>query len=69
MVSIAQILMDPYYRTMEGFKMLIEKDWLSFGHRFTHNGSHTAATNINTFTPVFLQFLDIVHQVSRWGSG
>lgn len=63
MVSIAQILLDPYYRTLEGFKMLIEKDWLSFGHRFSYNGSHTSATTINSFTPIFLQFLDIVHQV------
>lgn len=63
-VSIAQILLDPYHRTMEGFKMLVEKDWLSFGHRFTHNGSHTSATPISSFTPIFLQFLDVVHQVS-----
>ena len=44
--------------------MLIEKDWLSFGHRFSHNGSHTAANPITTYSPIFLQFLDIVHQVS-----
>ena len=44
--------------------MLVEKDWLSFGHRFTHNGSHTSATSISSFAPIFLQFLDVVHQVS-----
>ncbi|KAL3178044.1 hypothetical protein MRX96_038584 [Rhipicephalus microplus] len=64
-MSIAQLCLDPYYRTYEGFRVLIEKEWLAFGHRFSYRGNQTAAAAASGFAPVFLQFLDVVHQLLR----
>lgn len=34
LTSLAMLMLDSYYRTIPGFEALIEKEWISFGHRF-----------------------------------
>lgn len=33
--ALASVMLDPYYRTIEGLCILIEKDWIRFGHQFS----------------------------------
>ena len=62
--SIAQLLIDPFYRTFAGFATLVEKEWCAFGHQFHKRSGHG---NMNYTddqrSPIFIQFLDCIWQV------
>ena len=38
--SLAMLLLDPYYRTIHGFIVLIEKEFISMGHKFAERCGH-----------------------------
>lgn len=43
LAGLAQVCLDPYFRTMRGFAVLVEKDWVSFGHRFWDRCGHASS--------------------------
>ncbi|XP_028159421.1 myotubularin-related protein 4-like, partial [Ostrinia furnacalis] len=48
----------------QGFQVLIEREWLDFGHKFADRCGHQfAAEEPNERSPIFLQWLDVVHQM------
>jgi hypothetical protein len=60
--GLSSMLLDPYYRTIEGFFVVVEKEWIQFGHHFEDRCGRL--THKET-SPVFLQFLDCVYQLTR----
>lgn len=62
--SLAQIMLDPYFRTIKGFAVLLEKDWVTIGHRFHIRVGHQSLDFFeDQRCPVFIQFLDCVFQI------
>ncbi|CAK4066354.1 unnamed protein product [Aphanomyces euteiches] len=62
--ALAQLCLDPFYRTFTGFQVLIEKDFLAFGHPFQMrlaNGEKPTGD----YSPIFMQFLDCVWQLQQ----
>ncbi|CAB0035156.1 unnamed protein product [Trichogramma brassicae] len=62
--SLAALMLDPFYRTIHGFQVLIEKDWLSFGHKFSDRCGFTTGDN-KELAPVFTQFIDATYQLFK----
>uniref|UniRef100_D3ZTB0 Myotubularin related protein 7 n=1 Tax=Rattus norvegicus TaxID=10116 RepID=D3ZTB0_RAT len=60
--SVASLLLDPYYRTLKGFMVLIEKDWISFGHKFNHRYGNLDG-DPKEISPVIDQFIECVWQL------
>ncbi|XP_071846266.1 phosphatidylinositol-3,5-bisphosphate 3-phosphatase MTMR8-like [Apostichopus japonicus] len=62
--SLASMMLDPYYRTLKGLEVLIEKEWLAFGHKFIHR---CGLINVDPreVSPIFTQFIDCVWQLTQ----
>uniref|UniRef100_A0A8D0HAL0 phosphatidylinositol-3,5-bisphosphate 3-phosphatase n=1 Tax=Sphenodon punctatus TaxID=8508 RepID=A0A8D0HAL0_SPHPU len=66
LTALAMLMLDSYYRTIKGFEVLIEKEWISFGHRFAMRVGHGDDDHTNADrSPIFLQFIDCVWQMTK----
>ncbi|XP_038063077.1 myotubularin-related protein 8-like [Patiria miniata] len=62
--SLASLILDSYYRTIQGFQVLIEKEWLAFGHKFLDRCG-LVSYDSREFSPVFTQFVDCAWQLTQ----
>lgn len=71
--SLAQIILDPDCRSVQGFEALIEREWLQGGHPFATRNKHSAFASPPSlgnrekkeYSPVFLLFLNCVWQIMQ----
>lgn len=61
--ALTELCLDEYYRTVRGFEVLIEKDWISFGHKFHLRYGHGDIKPSDQRSPIFPQFLFCVYQL------
>ncbi|KAF2074020.1 hypothetical protein CYY_004671 [Polysphondylium violaceum] len=67
--SLCQLFLDPYYRTLAGFQVLIQKEWVQFGYPFGkqfNSGSNSSKTK--TYLPMsFVIFCHcVVHLLQQY---
>lgn len=65
LLAVSQIILDPFYRTGEGFCILIEKEFSFYGHQFALRTGIKSKTDDESDqkSPIFIQFLDIIYQL------
>jgi hypothetical protein len=64
--ALAKLFLSPFHRTIRGFLVLLEVDWLTAGHKFAQRygqGDRNYADEQRA--PIFLQFMDCVWQCMR----
>ncbi|XP_065806196.1 myotubularin-related protein 1a isoform X3 [Labrus bergylta] len=66
LTSLSMLMLDSFYRTLPGFQVLLEKEWISFGHKFSARVGHGDENHANSErSPLFVQFIDCVWQMTR----
>ncbi|KAI7806432.1 myotubularin-related protein 11 [Triplophysa rosa] len=60
--SLVQVMCDPHCRTVAGFQSLVQKEWITAGHKFLSRINYHRDCDKEE-APVFLLFLDCVWQL------
>lgn len=61
--ATSEFLLDPFYRTFKGFALVIEKEFCNFGFKFNDRCGHGKKWPSNEWSPIFIQWLDVIHQI------
>ncbi|KAJ8247893.1 hypothetical protein GJAV_G00251770 [Gymnothorax javanicus] len=59
---LVQLMLDPHCRSLLGFQTLVQKEWVTGGHRFLDRCNHLKRSGKDE-CPLFLLFLDCVWQL------
>ncbi|KAH8739137.1 myotubularin related protein 1 [Cryptosporidium ryanae] len=66
LTALSMICIDPYYRTIKGFITLIEKEFVTVGHKFHSRygtlGLNPPSDSESERSPIFFQWLDCIYQ-------
>ena len=55
-----------FYLLFQGFRILVDREWLQFGHKFGDRcGLSSNSCSPEEQSPIFLQWLDCVRQIQR----
>ncbi|XP_036380102.1 myotubularin-like isoform X1 [Megalops cyprinoides] len=66
LTSLSMLMLDSFYRTLHGFQVLLQKEWLGFGHKFGSRIGHGDKNHADADrSPIFLQFIDCVWQMTK----
>ncbi|XP_039622486.1 myotubularin [Polypterus senegalus] len=66
LTSLSMLMLDSYFRTIYGFEVLVQKEWISFGHKFSSRIGHGDKNHTDADrSPIFLQFIDCVWQMTK----
>ncbi|RLO05866.1 hypothetical protein DYB28_001673 [Aphanomyces astaci] len=75
LTALVKVCCDPYFRTVDGFALLVQQEWVSFGHRFDSRcgmkAGHRSGAKKHGYwddeqsSPVFVQFIDAVWQMTQ----
>ena len=60
--ALTQLLLDPYYRTVDGLNILINREFCAFGHMFEER---VFKSSKKESSPVYMQFLDALWQLTQ----
>ena len=65
LTALAILILDPEYRTIEKFQVLVEREFIALGHKFGERLRNGNFKRKHKESPIFLQFLDCVWQLTQ----